>query len=177
MPAANRSLQGALDVAVLLDRGVGRQMTALFEQLNPQLAGRIIDATERGPAVVLRLKEAIEAGQMVGIGADRASDDEAAVLVRFMGGVVRFPEGPWRLAASLGVPVLLGFGLYCGGNRYEARFELFRTRVVLARQSRESDIATLAQAYAARLEYHARRSPYNWFNFYDYWLPEPEPSQ
>jgi predicted LPLAT superfamily acyltransferase len=160
---------------VLLDRGVGRAMTTLFERLNPRLAAQIVDATERGPGVVLKLKEAIEAGRMVGIGADRASEDEAAVRVRFMGGEVRFPEGPWRLAASLGVPVLLGFGLYCGGNRYEARFELFRTRITLSRHDRQADIAALAQAYALRLEHYARLSPYNWFNFYDYWLPEPGP--
>jgi len=86
-----------------------------------------------------------------------------------MGGTVRFPEGPWRLAAALGVPVLLGFGLYCGGNRYEAHFELFARRVTVARSTRSADIAAYAQRYAQRMEHYARLAPYNWFNFYDYW--------
>jgi predicted LPLAT superfamily acyltransferase len=25
------------------------------------------------------------------------------------------------------------------------------------------------QAYVARLEHYCRLSPYNWFNFYDFW--------
>jgi predicted LPLAT superfamily acyltransferase len=34
------------------------------------------------------------------------------------------------------------------------------------------DTATLqewTQRYVDRLEFHALRAPYNWFNFYDYW--------
>ncbi|MGE0115903.1 MAG: hypothetical protein AB7T07_13600 [Steroidobacteraceae bacterium] len=165
----------SLEVAVLLDRQVGRQMTELFEQLNPQLAANIIDAAERGPALVLKLKETLQSGRMVGIGADRANVDERAVAVQFMGGTVQFPEGPWTLAAALGVPVILGFGLYCGGNRYQAHFELFSERIVTARQTRQADIQGHAQRYAQRMEHYARLSPYNWFNFYDYWLEDRQP--
>ena len=107
-----------------------------------------------------------------GIGADRATEDERAVQVQFMGGTVEFPEGPWTLAAALGVPVILGFGLYCGGHRYEAHFELFSERIITARATRQADIQAQAQRYAERMEYYARRAPFNWFNFYDYWLED-----
>jgi predicted LPLAT superfamily acyltransferase len=169
---AHQLAHQSLEVAVLLDRQVGRQMTLLFEQLNPELAAHIIDAAERGPALVLKLKETLQSGRMIGIGADRATDDERSVPVKFMGGTVQFPEGPWTLAAALGVPVILGFGLYCGGNRYQAHFELFSERIITARQSRQADIQSHAQRYATRMEYYARLSPYNWFNFYDYWLED-----
>jgi predicted LPLAT superfamily acyltransferase len=162
----------SLPVSVLLDRQVGRQMTQLFEQLNPQLAANIIDASERGPALVLKLKETLQSGRMVGIGADRADGKERAVRVQFMGGTVDFPEGPWTLAAALGVPVILGFGLYCGDNRYEAHFELFTEQVITTRATRQADIQRYAQQYAQRMEHYARRAPYNWFNFYDYWIED-----
>jgi predicted LPLAT superfamily acyltransferase len=151
-------------------------MTEMFEKLNPQLATNIIDASERGPTLVLKLKEALQSGRMVGIGADRAMAEERAVVVQFMGGTVNFPEGPWTLAAALGVPVILGFGLYCGGNRYEAHFELFSERVITTRQNRHADIQGYAQRYAQRMEHYARLSPYNWFNFYDYWLEDRQPN-
>jgi predicted LPLAT superfamily acyltransferase len=164
-------LQGrSLEVSVLLERNAERQMTAMFEKLNPDLAAHIIDASERGPTLVLKLKETLQAGRMVGIGADRARAEERAVEVSFMGGKARFPEGPWILAATLGAPVILGFGLYCGGNRYDVHFELFSERVVLSRQNRRADIQAYAQRYADRLEHYARLSPYNWFNFYDFWI-------
>jgi len=166
-------LQGqSLPVSVLLERNVERQMTAMFEKLNPELAAHIIDASERGPSLVLKLKETLQAGRMVGIGADRARTGERAVEVSFMGGTARFPEGPWILAAALGAPVILGFGLYRGGNRYDVHFELFCERVMLSRQHRQADIQAYAQRYADRLAHYARTSPYNWFNFYDFWIGE-----
>lgn len=158
-----------LDVAVLLDRDVNRRMTALFEELNPELAAQIIDAAERGPGLVLKLKETLQRGRMVGIGADRAYPGERTIAVKFMGGTAHVPEGPWTLAAALGVPVLLGFGLYRGGNRYDVHFELFHERVSAERRTRAADLQAHAQAYALRLEHYARLAPYNWFNFYDYW--------
>lgn len=166
-------LQGqSLPVSVLLERDVERTMTAMFEKLNPELAANIIDASERGPALVLKLKETLQSGRMIGIGADRARSGERAVEVQFMGGKARLPEGPWILAATLGAPVILGFGLYCGGNRYEVHFELFCERVVLSRKNRHADIQAYAQRYADRLAHYARTSPYNWFNFYDFWVSE-----
>lgn len=171
----NAHLHGgkSLEVAVLLERQVERRMTAMFEKLNPTLAANIIDASERGPALVLKLKETLESGRMVGIGADRARAEERAIEATFMEGTVRFPEGPWILAAALGAPVILGFGLYRGGNRYDVHFELFSERITLSRQNRRADMQRAVQRYAARLEHYARLAPYNWFNFYDFWTQEP----
>lgn len=174
---SNHHGRGALDVAVLLDRQVSRRMTDLFEKLNPELAAQIIDASERGPSLVLKLKEALQAGRMVGIGADRAYANERTITVQLLGGTAHFPEGPWTLAAALGVPVILGFGFYRGGNRYDAYFELFSERIVASRATRAADLQAHAQRYAARLEHYARLGPYNWFNFYDYWDEDREPSK
>jgi predicted LPLAT superfamily acyltransferase len=152
-------------------------LTGLLERLNPELAGSIIDASQRGPQLVLTLKEAVEAGRMVGIMADRALATDRAVVVDFLGGRARLPVGPWQLAHALQVPVILGFGVYHGGNRYTAHFELFAESVRLPREQREAAITALAQRYAQRLEQHLRGAPYNWFNFYDYWSPDPDESR
>jgi predicted LPLAT superfamily acyltransferase len=144
----------------------------LLEQLNPELAGNVIDASERGPQLVLNLKEALQAGRMVGIMADRALATDRAVDVEILGGRARMPVGPWQLAHALQVPVVLGFGVYHGGNRYTAHFELYCESLRLPRDEREGAIAEHAQRYARRLEDHARRAPYNWFNFYEYWNRE-----
>ena len=161
-----------LPLSILLDRNHGRMLTELLDELNPELARHIIDASERGPKLVLRLKEALEAGRMLGIMVDRALDSERTVAVDFLGGRARFPVGPWQMAHALGVPIILGFGIYRGGNRYTAHFELFTERLHLARGNREAAITEFAQRYAQRLEKYVRDAPYNWFNFYDYWPPE-----
>ena len=77
----------------------------------------------------------------------------------------------WALATGpcAAGAVILGFGVYHGGNRYTAHFELFAQSLRLPREDREAAIASFAQRYAARLEHYVRGAPYNWFNFYDYW--------
>jgi predicted LPLAT superfamily acyltransferase len=166
--------QRRLPLSILLDRQHGRMLMQLLEQLNPELASSIIDASERGPQLVLNLKEALQAGRMVGIMADRALATDRSVTVDFLGGHARLPAGPWQLAHALQVPIVLGFGCYHGGNRYTAHFELFGESVRLPRENREAAIAECAQRYARRLEYYARLAPYNWFNFYDYWNTSDE---
>lgn len=164
--------QRRLPLSILLDRQHGRMLMQLLEGLNPELANSVIDASERGPNLVLNLKEALEAGRMVGIMADRSLATDRSVEVDFLGGRARLPVGPWQLAHALQVPVVLGFGHYLGGNRYHAHFELFCESLRLPRENREAAIAEHAQRYARRLEHHAKSAPYNWFNFYDYWLPK-----
>jgi len=154
---------------ILLDRQHGQMLTELLERLNPELAITIIDGTERGPNLVLKLKESLDAGRMVCLSADRAAENETAIAVEFLGARARFTAVPWILAGALRVPVILGFGIYRGGNRYEAFFELFSERVELPRATRQQALQQHTQAYAQRLEHYARLAPYNWFNFYNFW--------
>ena len=164
-----------IKTTILLDRQHGRMLMQLFEQLNPEMALDIVDASVRGPQLVLKLKEALQAGRMVCVMADRVANDEGFVTVDFLGGRARFAESPWVLAAALRAPVILGFGVYRNETRYTAHFELFADRVDLPRENRKQALSQLAQRYADRLEHYVHLAPYNWFNFYDYWLSENLP--
>jgi len=164
--------QRKLPISILMDRKQGEMLVTLLERINPNFALQIIDAAQRGPELVLQLRDALQAGRMVCIMGDRAREDERALEVQFCGSTARVPEGPWALATALGVPVILGFGLYKGRRKYQACFELFAEKVTATRQTRSADLQYWAQQYAQRLEHYARQAPYNWFNFYDYWLDE-----
>ena len=94
---------------------------------------------------------------------------ERTVTVDFLGGKAKLPAAPWILAGVLNVPVVIGFGIYRGGDRYDAHFELLAERVSLPRAQRETAIQAYAQQYADRLAHYVREAPYNWFNFYDFW--------
>jgi predicted LPLAT superfamily acyltransferase len=87
-----------------------------------------------------------------------------------------FPAGPILLANALKIPVVLFFGLYKGGNRYEEHFELFADEIHLSRASRPAELQAWVTQYAARLEHYCRLAPYNWFNFFDFWGSPPEES-
>jgi hypothetical protein len=65
--------------------------------------------------------------------------------------------------------VVLAFGLYRGGNRYDLAFESFSDGLHIPRAERAQALSALIRRYATRLEHYARLAPYNWFNFYDFW--------
>jgi predicted LPLAT superfamily acyltransferase len=159
----------ALPLSILMDKQQGRMLISLLEKLNPGISKSFIDAGQRGPQLVLKLREAVQGGRMVGIMADRTRADDRAIEVQFMGGIARLPEGPWMMAAAAGAPVILGFGLYRGGARYDVHFELFSEHIELAREGRAQMLQELAQRYALRLEHYTRLAPYNWFNYYAFW--------
>ena len=165
-----------IQVRVVLDRAHNAAMTQLLEALNPEIARTVIDAGQDGPSIVLAIKQATDAGAMVALLVDRARPGQPWVSAPLLGRDAPFPVAPWLIAAALKVPVVLAFGLYRGGNRYELAFEAFSQGLAVERHNRSQRVAELVAAYARRLEHHARRAPYNWFNFYDFWRTD-DPDQ
>lgn len=155
---------------MLMARGQNEMITQVLEALNPGISELMIDTSGGDADTALRIKEALDEDSMVCLLGDRVnSPSEKSAVCEFLGGRAEFPLGWLLLAAVLGVPVLLCFGLYRGGNRYDIHFELLAERITLNRSQREAEAAAWAQKYANRLAHHARSAPYNWFNFYDFW--------
>ena len=158
-----------IKLRVVLDKGHNPAMTQLLDALNPEIAATVIDAGQDGPSIVLAVQQAIDEGAVVAMLVDRTQPGEPAQVVPFFGHDARLPTGPWLIAAVLGAPVVLAFGLYRGGNRYDLEFEPFSDGVHAPRPRRAAVLTSLIRGYAARLEHYARQAPYNWFNFYDFW--------
>ncbi|AOV15846.1 lipid A biosynthesis acyltransferase [Acidihalobacter aeolianus] len=142
-------------------------LTRLLAALNPAVADTVIPLG--GIDSLLRVKERLEAGDLVGMLGDRVAESDKILTCDFLGGRAAFPRGPLLTAAAMHVPVLLFFGLYRGGRRYDIHFELLTPALDLPRAQRDAVTTELTRRYAARLEHYTRLAPYNWFNFYDYW--------
>lgn len=154
---------------VLMDRESGAKANAVLSAINPSMQDNIIDTSEDDVDRVLKVKEALDRGELVGLMADRLQPGERTTDCRFLGKPAPFPLSPWLLAGITHAPVLLAFGLYRGGNRYELHFEQFSEQVSLTRGKRDTQAHEYAQAYVERLEHYVHKAPYNWFNFYDFW--------
>lgn len=161
--------RSGVPLRVVLNKAQTPIMTAMLEELAPEIGKRVIDGARDPASVVLALGEAADQGQMIALLADRGRPDEAMRRVPFMGSMAPFPVGPWTLAAVLKMPVVLCFGIYQGGNRYKLMFESFADPVQLPREHREVALQAVMARYAERLQHYVRMSPYNWFNFYDFW--------
>jgi predicted LPLAT superfamily acyltransferase len=163
-------------VRVVLDVGQNPHLSNFLNALNPELARSIINARREGMTTALAIKEALDEKALVTLLVDRARPGNEVVLCDFLGHPAPFPVGPWQLAAALKVPVVLCFGLYRGGNRYDLHFERFADTLAGERARREEHLREVTLRFAARLEHYARDAPYNWFNFYDFWQTEPAQS-
>ncbi len=158
-----------LKVRMLMDRGQTPALTELLHALNPAVADMVIDAGGDSTATVLAIRDAAAEGALVGLLGDRGRSGEAMRAARFFGTSAQFPIAPHLIAGILGLPVVLAFGLYRGGNRYDIHFEDFDAGEPVPRAERQTRLDALVHRFAARLEYYVRLDPHNWFNFYDFW--------
>lgn len=168
-------------------RAVGRQLghrrivMAMYEE-NARRTNSVLAAID--PAAMqdvvglghadsmLAIANALEAGALVGVLADRTLGNEPVMRVDFLGEPAPFPIGPMRMAAALRGRVAFMVGLYRGANRYEIHFEPladFTDLGELDRSERARRIEEAVIRYAKRLEHYARMAPSNWFNFHDFW--------
>lgn len=144
-------------------------MMRVLDELNPEVAAAVINLADDN--ALFKMKEALEQGEFVGMLADR-SDEEKSCHCVLLGGDVKMPTGPLSIATIVNVPVVMFFPLYLGKNRYAVYFEKLTAPLDLVKNERDEAVASLMQQYTDRLEYYIRKSPLNWFNFYDYWSDE-----
>jgi len=156
-----------VEIRVLMDEQNAPLMRGLIQGLNPAVAETVIQVG--GADTMLQVKECLDRGGVAGIMGDRLLQDDQAVVCRFMGHGARFPSGAMRLAHVVRAPVVLFFGIYQGGNRYDVHLECFSDEVRLAPDHRAADLKQWTQRYADRLEAMCRLAPDNWFNFYGFW--------
>ncbi|MEJ0036474.1 MAG: acyltransferase [Gammaproteobacteria bacterium] len=163
-------------VRIVLDVEHSQKLSRFLNALNPALAASIINAREAGPAAAIAIKQALDGNAIVALLADRGQPTNPSQIASFLGFPAPFPTSPWLLAAAVKTPVMLAFGLYRGGNRYDLHFEKFADRLTIDRNRRAEALSEILQRFADRLAHYARLAPYNWFNFYDFWNNVPDPS-
>jgi predicted LPLAT superfamily acyltransferase len=158
---------GHLKTRMVMYEENARKLIAMLKNVNQERNTPVISLGKIDS--MLEIREALENGEYIGILADRAISGEKMISCEFLGGQINLPAGPFRLAAILDRPMVLGLGLYQGGNRYNVYIEHLADLRHVPHSERDAAIEQAAQQFARRLEHYCRESPYNWFNFYDIW--------
>ena len=144
-----------------------RKIRAALGAINPRLATEVIGLGRLDSLIAVA--ERLRDGHFVGVLADRNVDGRDLAHHPFLGAPAAFPQGPFRVAMMLRRPVVMMAGIYKGKGRYEVHFDLLAE----ASETRPADpqawLDEVMRRYVARLEAYCRESPYNWFNFYDFW--------
>ncbi|RYZ93026.1 MAG: hypothetical protein EOO68_22120, partial [Moraxellaceae bacterium] len=132
-----------------------------MQHLNPQSRINIYQVNELDIALILQLKNKIDAGEWLFIAGDRIplSGEERTVTVEFLGRPTQLPIGPYMLAKVLQCEVQLMFSYRKNGKVF---FELvpFAEQVIIARKDDGKSIHSYAQRYADALEKQAAKAPF-----------------
>jgi predicted LPLAT superfamily acyltransferase len=163
----------ALKMVLLMYEENAQNIKQLLKAINPDAQQDII-ALGR-PGAMLEVKEKLAQGALIGVLADRSFEDSGNTDVNFLGTKAALPLGPFRMAAMLRHPVYFMVGIYQGGRKYNIHIESimdFSDPKIDREQA-----AQLAMArYVELLEKYCRLAPYNWFNFFDFWQENSNPS-
>jgi len=159
--------QKEFPLKVLMDTVHNERLTVFLDALNEKIANTVI-VSDR-PDILLRVRESLEAGYLIGILGDRPTSDGKTTRADFLGAPATFPAGPVLLAAMMHCPIVLFFGIYHGSNRYDIFFEELAGEVSLSRERWNEEVQPWIRRYVQRLEHYAKLAPLNWFNFYPFW--------
>lgn len=159
-----------LKLTVLTHTKHAKAFNRLLASIDPSSQLNLLQVTEISPATAMELSQKIDNGEFVVIAGDRipVSVTPNIVFAPFLGAPAPFPIGPYVLASALQCPTYLLFALRAEQG-YSIFIEPFVASIHLPRRARATALTTLAEQYAARLEYYCNKAPLQWFNFYDFW--------
>lgn len=144
-----------------------------LEKICPNAMVNMFQITEISPHTIMDIQDRLENNAYICIAGDRTpmSGDHTS-QADFFGTPAPFAQGPWVLASLLKCPVYLLFCTADDNGNYNLSIEKFSDEISLSRKDREASITKQCQLYAARLEHYATLTPFQWFNFFDFWREE-----
>jgi KDO2-lipid IV(A) lauroyltransferase len=160
-------------VGPLLSRDHGLRVMIAEQAERDARASDIQDAARRAhgvlvahvgddPLSALPLVRHLREGGVVALQLDRVPAGMRARDVTLFGAPARIPEGPLRLAALTGAPLVPIFAARTGHRRYVVDIA---PPVRLPRAPADAELDAAAQAVARELERFVRARPTQWFHF------------
>jgi predicted LPLAT superfamily acyltransferase len=164
--AIGRQVPG-LRVSMVMHEDNAAKINAMLAAINPAAVTDIIGLGHID--AMLKVRERLDEGAVVGMLADRTLGEDSVLPVDFLGSIAYLPVGPFRMAALLRRRVVFMTGVYLGDNRYRIGFEPLVDFTHIATGQRGAMVNAAVTRYATLIAQHCRQTPYNWFNFFDFW--------
>jgi len=160
--------RGDRPISLLMYEENAQKIRAALAAINPNLATEVIGLGRMDSLIAVA--ERLRRGHFIGLLADRNIDGKDMVRYPFLGVPATFPQGPFRIAMLLHCPAVMMVGIYRGGRRYELHFETLAEAPSTRPPDTQAWLDDIMRRYVARLEHYCREAPFNWFNFYDFWV-------
>ncbi|MBO7136666.1 MAG: hypothetical protein J6V73_08600 [Spirochaetaceae bacterium] len=152
------------------------QFNSTLREINPDAGFNVIDPSEIGPDTIIRLAEFAEKGGLVVIAGDRTSARNRTKNIKknFLGEEACFPYGTFLIPFLLKIPVYYMFGMRKKDVVRNPKYQVFVEKSLVAldvpRSKRDSAIEGLCEEFVSKLEKYCKLYPYQWYNFYNFWL-------
>jgi len=171
-------------VIAVIDTKVSENFSRMLKELNPQSSFDIISASEIGPHTAIMFEEKLAEGAMVTIAGDRTAAGSSAnnngqkknLIIPFLGEYAPFSPGIFYLAVLMKAPLYFIFALRRGDLSLKSEYDMHVHKSTLSfdcsKKERFDKSSLLAQSYVTLLESYCKQNPFQWYNFYDFWLKE-----
>ncbi len=159
---------------ILTHTQMSRRFMRILTRLNPTIELSHIEVSSLTPATLVTLSEKIAAGDYLVIVGDRTPiGSDAVSRAHFMTEEAPFPNGFALLATLLQCPL---WSMLCrreteagSAARYRVTFEKLWEPEPVPRKARAEHFARLTERFASVLQKELTASPFDWFNFFDFW--------
>jgi predicted LPLAT superfamily acyltransferase len=163
-------------ITAIIDTKVNENFSRMLKELNPQSDFDIINASEIGSHTAIMLEDKLASGTMVTIAGDRTAARGKNFMIPFLGEEAPFSPGIFYLAVLMKAPVYFIFALRRGDLSIKPEYDMHVHKSALSfecsRKERLERSFLLAQSFTKLLERYCKETPFQWYNFYDFWLKE-----
>jgi len=171
-------------ITAVIDMKINENFSRMLKELNPQSSFDIINAGEIGPHTAVILEEKLAQGEIVTIAGDRTAAGSSAnsdgqgknILFPFLGEYAPFSPGIFYMAVLMKAPVYFIFALRRGDLSIKPEYDMHVHKCTLSfdcsKKERFAKSSLLAQYYAKLLESYCKQTPFQWYNFYNFWSKE-----
>ncbi len=169
-------IQRKIPIAVMSDRKISSNFSKAMDTMNKNFTLNTIDVNEITPATTERVLETISQGGLVVCAGDRLSKNpkERFLVHDFLGKPAPFSYGVYFLADLIGAPVYFVWGFRNGNLVLSRKCDMFvikaKSQVGGGRKGREKRADDLCSEFVRHLESFAQKYPYQWYNFFDFWM-------
>ncbi|MCR4734182.1 MAG: hypothetical protein K5829_04135 [Treponema sp.] len=165
-------------VTIVQENVSAEQFNKTLEEINPDVIMNVVDSQNIGPDTIFFLQEQIDNGGLVVIAGDRTSARSRSRIIRkaFLGKNADFPYGVFLIPFLLSTPVFYIFGMRKKNTTMNFQYNMYIEKSKIdfdcSRSERNSRVEALCEEYISKLEKICAEYPYQWYNFYNFWLPQ-----
>ncbi len=151
-------------VNIIMYDGEGQQLKEYLDKVSGEKSFNIIFIKD-DMSHVYEMSAALARNELLCIHADRYLEGSRTISHTFLGEEAKFPLGPFALASKLKSPVCFVFALK--QSKYHYHFLGYPPKIYEGRGLSGAEL--MLEDYVALLEENVKRSPEQWFNYYDFW--------